>query len=190
MSREDSASEQPKPSVSPSAASGSSPDCEESVQELRLELQRTRAEAASAAAHLENATKELVEMAAQLRAEMERNAELEAERIRGAQSDTLAQAAATLRHEINNPLFVICGSAESALRKLRGSATVDPEVAAARIEPVLEAAERIRRVVSRFSVTVEANSSPYLPGMEILKLEPLESEAPVPAPVAKYRCAL
>ncbi len=63
-------------------------------------------------------TVQLVEIAAQMQVEICHSAKLETEHILSAQTDTIMQAAAALRHEINNPLFAISGSVESAIRKL------------------------------------------------------------------------
>ena len=82
----------------------------------RLLNGRTRRNAASG--YAQDTTTQLVEIAAELQAEVCHSAEREEASVREAQTDTIAQAAAALRHEINNPLFAILGSGESVLRRL------------------------------------------------------------------------
>lgn len=116
---------------------------------------------------------QLVEIAAQLQAELHRNEQLEAENIRLARMETIAHAGRALRHEINNPLFVITASVESSLKRLRGLAAgglEEAETLCVRLERVLEASERIRLTVQTFAETTRAVTKDYLPGVPMLDL--------------------
>lgn len=78
----------------------------------------------------DSTTTHLVEIAAQMQIEIYHSAELETQHILSAQTETILQAAAALRHEINNPLFAISGSVESAIRKvnaIKGCAAISDE---------------------------------------------------------------
>ncbi len=129
-------------------------------------------------------TSQLVEMTAQLQSEILKNQEMEAERIKLARMDTILQATATLRHEINNPLFAIKGSAEGALRQLqRLNAEEVREIRTAieRVERVMRGAERIHQVVEAFAKVVVPTTKDYLPGMPMLELHRLVEASEPPS---------
>jgi signal transduction histidine kinase len=122
---------------------------------------------------VERTTAQLVEIAAQLQAEIARNSALEAERIQAAKANTVVQAATTLQHEINNPLFAVTGSAESLLKRLRMLEDKGlPEAAEliARAERVLKGAECISQVVKAFSNVLVPTTTDYLPGVPMLQI--------------------
>jgi signal transduction histidine kinase len=148
------------------------------AQNAERELAERREDMARTEEYLNNATAQLVEMAAQLQGEILRNKALEATNINLAKVDTILQATATLRHEVNNPLFAITGSAERALKRItllqeKGVtevATVMPDMVR-----VLKGAERIQQVINAFSRVVVPTTKDYLPGMLMLELD---SETP------------
>lgn len=76
------------------------------------------------------------------------------------QLESLAQSAARLRHDLNNPLFAICGGAELALKRLQSlqekGIVGTPEIIVA-IERVLRGAERIEEVVQAFAAIASDN---------------------------------
>ena len=92
---------------------------------------------------------QLAEAKRQLEALKSRNAQLEAER--NGQNDMIAKTLTALRMEVNNPLFSISGSAESALNRLATLHELgcsDTEELAPRLKCILEGAERIRQIVA------------------------------------------
>ncbi len=134
----------------------------------------------------EDATTHLVEIAAELQAEVCHSAAREEASVRVAQSDTIAQAAAALRHEINNPLFAILGSGESALRRMRGmkarletvpaflptSDEIASDLAAliAGLERIQRGGERIEQVVQTISAMLTPATTDYVAGVSMLDL--------------------
>lgn len=134
----------------------------------------------------EDATTHLVEIAAELQAEVCHSVAREEASVRVAQSDTIAQAAAALRHEINNPLFAILGSGESALRRLRGMKTrlenipaslptggetaADLAALIAGLERIQRGGERIEQVVQTISAMLTPDTTDYVPGVSMLNL--------------------
>lgn len=72
-----------------------------------------------------------------------------------AQVDTIAHAAATLRHEINNPLFAITGSAESALKRLQHLKAQYPE-SEQDFNILINGMKRIQRGSSRIEKSMHA----------------------------------
>lgn len=143
------------------------------ADEAQQELFLRQEEMKETEEYLGNATGQLVVMTAQLQSEILRNQALEAERIKMARMDTILQATATLRHEVNNPLFAITGSAESAVKLLKRESTdTNPNIITAiqRIERVLKAAERIQLVVEAFARVIVPTSKDYLPGIPMLEL--------------------
>ena len=134
----------------------------------------------------EDATTHLVEIAAELQAEVCHSAAREEASVRVAQSDTIAQAAAALRHEINNPLFAILGSGESALRRLRGMRARLESVPAslptgselvgdltaliAGLERIQRGGERIEQVVQTISAMLTPDTTDYVQGVSMLNL--------------------
>ena len=137
--------------------------------------------------YLQDATAQLVEIAAQLQSEVVHSTEREEASVRTAQTDIIAQAAAALRHEINNPLFAITGSAESIQRRLRAlqnsSATsADIAVLLAGVERIQRGSERIQQVVQAISAMLTPATTDYVAGVPMLDLAPkntLKNEAPV-----------
>ena len=134
----------------------------------------------------EDATTHLVEIAAELQAEVCHSAAREEASVRVAQTDTIAQAAAALRHEINNPLFAILGSGESALRRLRGmrarlenvpailpaDSELVPDLVAltAGLERIQRGGERIEQVVQAISAMLTPDTTDYVAGVSMLNL--------------------
>jgi signal transduction histidine kinase len=122
---------------------------------------------------LQSTAAELVEMAAGLNAEIHQNAVREVENIRTAQSDLIAQAAAALRHEINNPLFAITGSAETAKRRLElltVNTGADVSGLLVCIDRIQRGANRIEQVVEAISNLLEPITTDYVPGVTMLDL--------------------
>lgn len=73
-----------------------------------------------------------------------------------------------LRHELNNPLFAITGSAESALKRLerlRDGGLAEVEELLPRIERILAGAERIRETVKH--LPIESACRNYLSSQEL-----------------------
>jgi GAF domain-containing protein len=77
---------------------------------------------------------------------------LETERVRG-----VTETVGALNHEINNPLAVIAGNAQLLLRR---SDTLPAEVRA-KIETILDSANRIQRVTTKMATLIQATSMPY-----------------------------
>jgi hypothetical protein len=65
-------------------------------------------------------------------------------------SDASAQAKVAFRHEINNLLFVIVGSAESALKRVQRGAQ-DADATLADLQRILQSAERVQQAVADFT---------------------------------------
>lgn len=145
----------------------------EQADELQYELLQRQEEMRETEEYINSTTGQLVSMTAKLQSEILRNQALEAERIKLARIDTILQATATLRHEVNNPLFAITGSAEGAVRLLkREDAESNPVIQTViqRVERVLKAADRIQMVVEAFAKVVVPTSKDYLPGIPMLEL--------------------
>ncbi len=117
-----------------------------------------------------DATAELVEMAAQLHAEIARNAQLEQEHLQMVRRDVIAQAAAALRHEINNPLFAISGSAQNIARRLSSSETEVTDEMRNALRRILTGADRISEVVQTISSMLDPVSTGYVGGLQMLDL--------------------
>ncbi len=122
-----------------------------------------------------DATAELVEMAAQLHAEIARNAQLEQERLQMVRRDVIAQAAAALRHEINNPLFAISGSAQSLARRMDSSNIDSSEDARNAVRRILVGADRISEVVQTISSMLDPVSTGYIGDTRMLDLRAHQS---------------
>lgn len=142
------------------------------ISELREQLQEARNLAATTSEISHQRTTQSVEIAAQLQSEIFQNAALEAENIRLAKITTVMQAAAALRHEINNPLFVISGSAETVSHRLSRQTSHDFDVSdfLPAVNRILDASEKIRQVVHAFSAATTAHSVDYLPGMPMIEI--------------------
>ncbi len=117
-----------------------------------------------------DATAELVEMAAQLHAEIARNSQLEQERLQMVRRDVIAQAAAALRHEINNPLFAISGSAQSLARRLEAAGAENSDDVRGALRRILVGADRISEVVQTISSMLDPVSTGYVGDMRMLDL--------------------
>ena len=166
---------------------------------LRLSLLRRQSAALRSALEQQDAqdaaggcardtTTHLVEIAAELQSEVCHSVEREEASVREAQTDTIAQAAAALRHEINNPLFAILGSGESALRRLNAlrqrveNAPIPPadaspndiraDIAAliAGVERIQRGGERIEQVVQAISDMLTPATKDYVQGVSMLNL--------------------
>jgi signal transduction histidine kinase len=162
-------------------------DSLEQASQMQRELLFAQEEVKQTEEYRLTVTSQLVEMTAQLQSEMLKNQEMEAERIKLARMDTILQATATLRHEINNPLFAIKGSAEGALRQLQrlnSQEVREIRTSIERVERVMRGAERIQQVVEAFAKVVVPTTKDYLPGMPMLELHKL-TEASDPPPQAK-----
>jgi hypothetical protein len=146
----------------------------ERIQELKRELDQTNAERVHNEEDMEDATKLLVEMAAQLQGEMLQNQALQAESIKLAKMDTVLQATGTLKHKVFNPLFAVKANTEGALKHLNywlesGVSEVAPIIEI--LEYAYEGAERIQSVIEAFSKLVEPTTHDYMPGMPVLALQ-------------------
>ena len=122
----------------------------------------------------QDTTQQLVEMAALLQSEVYRQEEAGERNVRSAQVATIAQAATTLQHEINNPLFAISGSAESALRRLRALAeqgVLDVQPIITGVERIQRGADRIGQVVKALGDTLTPVTRDYVPGVSMLELQ-------------------
>lgn len=140
---------------------------------IRQELENFRGEQERAGDYMIETTTQLVEIAAQLQSEVVHSVEREEESVRAAQTDTIAQAAAALRHEINNPLFAIMGSAESALKRLEAiKNTPQPDLTpiVTSCERILRGADRIQQVVEAISVMLTPTTTDYVQGVSMLDL--------------------
>lgn len=153
---------------------------------LKIEMDSYRNQKEQEGDYLNDATAYLVEIAAELQSEVCHSAEREEESVRVAQVDTIAQAAATLRHEINNPLFAITGSAETALKRLRSlqvqygesgmegiakeESVKDFTALISGMERIQRGSERIGKVVQDISATLEASKKDYVEGVPMLEL--------------------
>ena len=126
--------------------------------------------------YLNDATAYLVEIAAELQAEVCQSAQREEESVRAAEGNTIAQTAATLRHEINNPLFAITASAEFALKRLLFLQAHYPEnehefqELIKSVERIQQGSDRIQHVVQAISETLEATRKDYVEGVSMLAL--------------------
>ncbi len=152
-------------------------DFAQRAQNLLLEKQR---EMEDNEEYVQEVTKQLVEMTAQLQGEMLCNQAHEAERINMAKIDTILQATGTLRHKIFNPLFAIQANTEGALRYLNfwlesGVTEVAPIIE--KLDCALEGSSRIHSVVDAFSKLVVPTTQDYLPGMQMLALDDELEEA-------------
>jgi signal transduction histidine kinase len=141
----------------------------------RRELEQLRDREDSGGDYLHDATAQLVEIAAQLQSEVVHSTEREEASVRTAQTDIIAQAAAALRHEINNPLFAITGSAESVLRRLRAMQTspvpnADVTTLIAGVERIQRGSERIQQVVQAISEMLTPATTDYVAGVAMLDL--------------------
>ena len=140
---------------------------------IRQELENFRGEQEQAGDYMTDATTQLVEIAAQLQSEVVHSVEREEESVRAAQADTIAQAAAALRHEINNPLFAIVGSAESALKRLdaiKNTPQPDMTPIVTGFERILRGADRIQKIVEAISAMLTPATTDYVPGVAMLDL--------------------
>ena len=140
---------------------------------VQQELENFRGQQEQADDYMTEATTQLVEIAAQLQSEVVHSVEREEESVRAAQADTIAQAAAALRHEINNPLFAIVGSAESALKRLEAiKNTPQPDLLplVTGCERILRGADRIQKVVEAISAMLTPATTDYVPGVAMLDL--------------------
>ncbi len=144
--------------------------CAGQMHKLHQDHTQLLAAADRNSAAVEETTAELVEMAAQLQAEICRNTELEAEHLQMVRRDTLAQAAAALRHEINNPLFAISGSAQLLLSHLPDSSEKEVESMRRSLSRVLLGAERIGEVVQAISAMLDPELTNYAEGVQMLNL--------------------
>jgi len=90
--------------------------------------------------------------------------EVEAQRVRLARLELIRQAAATLNHEVNNPLMVIQGRTE--LLSLLVGEEAEPHTQA-----ILEAVERIREVTWKLAHVVEPRPTQYVGDRMMLDLE-------------------
>lgn len=148
--------------------------CRRQADAMRQELERLRGEQERTDDYMTEATTHLVEIAAQLQSEVVHSVEREEESVRTAQVDTIAQAAAALRHEINNPLFAIVGSAESALKQLKAIQTApDADLApiVTSLERILRGADRIQHVVEAISEMLSPVTTDYVQGVSMLNLK-------------------
>ncbi len=150
---------------------------------VRMELERQRCAQEREGTYLNDAATYLVEIAAELQSEVCHSAEREEKSVRVAQVDTIAQATATLRHEINNPLFAIMGSADSALRRLRKVQAQYPDCEEGLI-PVITGIERIQKGGDRIQNVVQAISEmlgpakrDYVEGVQMLDLSTVAKRA-------------
>ena len=143
------------------------------MEAMRQELEHLRGEQERTDGYMTETTTQLVEIAAQLQSEVVHSVEREEESVRSAQADTIAQAAAGLRHEINNPLFAIVGSAESALKRLNaGQAASEADLTpiVTSLERILRGADRIQHVVQTISEMLSPVTTDYVPGVSMLRL--------------------
>ncbi len=151
---------------------------------IQQELENFRGQQEQAGDYMTEATTQLVEIAAQLQSEVVHSVEREEESVRAAQADTIAQAAAALRHEINNPLFAIVGSAESALKRLESiKNTPQPDLTpiVSGCERILRGADRIQKVVEAISAMLTPATTDYVPGVAMLDLTKNASPASPPS---------
>ena len=79
-----------------------------------------------------------------------------------AQVDTIAKTAAIMRHDINNPLFAITGSAEAALKRLQRLKTLYPEsdqdfnILISGMKRIQRGSDRIEKIVQALLKSPEA----------------------------------
>lgn len=125
---------------------------------------------------LSRVTAELVEMAAQLQAEICRNQELEVDHVRAARADTVIQAATSLRHEVNNPLCAILVSLEGAMKALDELPVASPELTA-HLTRIRRGAERVQEVVAALSAPLAPEPKDYVAGIRMLDLRLVEGGA-------------
>ncbi len=139
----------------------------EKISILRTEQERDQD-------HLKNATCQLIEMTAQLRSDLIHNEEEENDRLLAARLDVVEQAAIALRHEINNPLFVISGSLESAIRqvsRLEEQGMADLSGLKRNLDRILQAEERIEQAVQAISAKLHPGVTQYAEGISMLDLK-------------------
>ncbi len=130
--------------------------------------------------HLERITEDLVEMAASMQAELCHSAEEHAVEVKSAKRNVLSQAAATLRHEINNPLFVITGTVQSL--QLHVDRAIDEETELSRtvhrdVARIMTGARRIESVVQAISAMLDPITTEYVNGEQILDIHLKENIA-------------
>lgn len=130
--------------------------------------------------HLERITEDLVEMAASMQAELCHSAEEHAVEVKSAKRNVLSQAAATLRHEINNPLFVITGTIQSL--QLHVDRAIDQETELSRtvhrdVARIMTGARRIESVVQAISAMLDPITTEYVNGEQILDIHLKENIA-------------
>jgi signal transduction histidine kinase len=149
----------------------------ESNQRLQHEVDKLRLERQRDSLLANDTATQLVEIAAELSGEISRSAEMEQQHIQTAKSDTIAQAAAALRHEINNPLFAITGSAEAAVRRLDNLAEQIPADLSGIygcLDRIQRGATRIQQVVRAITDLLMPTTTDYVPGVEMLDLRRTE----------------
>jgi DNA-binding response OmpR family regulator len=78
----------------------------------------------------------------------------------------ITQIGLSVRHEINNPLTVICGQAQILLQKQK----LSPDIAK-RIKIMYEMALRISEIVKQLD-QVEDKTQEYIPGEKMIELRP------------------
>lgn len=145
----------------------------EAVQ-LREKISILRSEQERDQDHLKNAASQLIEMTAQLRSDLIHNEEEEEDKLLTARLDVVEQAAIALRHEINNPLFVISGSVESAIRqvsRLEGQGTADLTGLKRNLDRIQQAEERIEQAVQAISAKLHPGVTQYAEGISMLDLK-------------------
>jgi signal transduction histidine kinase len=141
--------------------------------ELQAKLNLLQEEQAREIAYVQDTTTQLVEIAAQLQGEIAHNAEVEQEHLLTARADIVAQAGAALRHEINNPLFAIIGSADLARRRLEGlgqQSGTDLTPIYGALDRILRGATRIQQVVEAISGMLTPATTDYVAGVPMLDL--------------------
>ena len=151
---------------------------------VQHELEQVRGEQERAGDYMTETTTHLVEIAAQLQSEVVHSVEREEESVRVAQQNTIAQAAAALRHEINNPLFAIVGSAESAIKRLEAMQSApQPDVIPiiTSFERILRGADRIQQVVQAISEMLTPATTEYIEGVSMLNLPKTAAPTSLPS---------
>lgn len=78
------------------------------------------------------------------------------------------ETAATINHEINNPLMAVMGNVELLLRKKEGELAPD---AREKLEKIHDAANRIRQVTQDLMRITSARSTPYPGGTSMIDLD-------------------
>ena len=81
---------------------------------------------------------------------------------------TVLETAATINHEINNPLMAVMGNVELLLRKKEGE--LDPD-ARDKLQKIHDAANRIRQVTQSLMRISSARSTPYPGGSSMIDID-------------------